>query len=105
MSDSPALTAVHARSTSGVLYIPTKTTDAQLVDLWLHGRSDHTQRAYCSDADRFFAFVGRPLATVTLGDVQAFADSLEGLAPSSRARTLAAVSRCSASASAPGTCE
>ena len=38
----------------------------------------------------FMAFVARPLATVTLGNVQAFADSLTGK-PSSRARTLAAV--------------
>ena len=38
----------------------------------------------------FMAFVARPLATVTLGNVQAFADSLTGK-PSWRARTLAAV--------------
>jgi integrase/recombinase XerD len=66
-------------------------TDQHLVDLWLHGRSIHTQRAYRADVDRFLHFVARPLTTVTLGDVQAFADSLEGLAPSSRARTLAAI--------------
>jgi integrase/recombinase XerD len=66
-------------------------TDDQLVELWLHGRSPHTQRAYHADVGRFVAFVARPLPRVTLGDVQAFADSLAGLAPSSRARTLAAV--------------
>jgi hypothetical protein len=65
------------------------TTDARLIDLWLHGRASHTQRAYGADSSRFLAFVARPLATVTLGDVQA-ADSLTGK-PSSRARTLAAV--------------
>ena len=65
-------------------------TDAQLVALWLHGRSPHTQRAYGADVDRFLAFVAKPLAMVTLGDLQAFADSLGGK-PSSRARTLAAV--------------
>src|ERR687886_130930 len=65
-------------------------TDAHLVELWLHGRSPHTQRAYRADSDRFLTFVARPLSTVTLGDVQAFADSLTGK-PSSRARTLAAV--------------
>jgi integrase/recombinase XerD len=65
--------------------------DAHLVDLWLHGRSPHTQRAYRADVARFLAFVASPLATVTLGDVQAFSDSLAGLAPSSRTRTLAAV--------------
>jgi integrase/recombinase XerD len=66
-------------------------TDDHLIALWLHGRSPHTQRAYRADADRFLAFVIRPLTIVTLGDLQAFADSLAGLAPSSRARTLAAV--------------
>ena len=65
-------------------------TDDHLVDLWLHGRSPHTQRAYRADSNRFLAFVAAPLTTVTLGDVQAFSDSLTGK-PSSRARTLAAV--------------
>jgi integrase/recombinase XerD len=65
-------------------------TDDQLVALWLHGRSRHTQRAYRADSERFLVFVAKPLAMVTLGDLQAFADSLAGK-PSSRARTLAAV--------------
>ncbi len=66
-------------------------TDAQLVVLWLHGRSPHTQRAYRSDVKRFLAFVDTPLHEVTLADVQRFADSLLGLAPASRGRTLSAV--------------
>lgn len=66
-------------------------TDAQAVAMWLHGRSRHTQRAYASDVQRFAAFAARPLRQVTLQDVQAFADSLAGLADNSRARTLAAV--------------
>lgn len=65
--------------------------DERLVELWLHGRPDHTQRAYRADVGRFLAFVATPLNSVTLGDVQAFSDSLAGLAPSSRTRTLAAV--------------
>jgi integrase/recombinase XerD len=64
-------------------------TDDQLVGLWLHGRSPHTQRAYVADAERFRAYVGQ-LTTATLGAVQGFSDSLQGLAPSSQARTLAA---------------
>jgi len=63
-------------------------SDEQLVNLWLHGRSEHTQRAYAADAERFRAYVG-PLMTATLGHIQAFADTLDG-APASRARTLAA---------------
>ncbi len=50
-------------------------TDTQLVDLWLHGRSEHTQRAYRGDGERFMAF----------------ADGLGTLAPASQARILAAV--------------
>ena len=51
-----------------------------------HGRSAHTQLAYGREVDRFMVFVARPLKAVTLVDVQAFSDSLEQLAPSSRAR-------------------
>jgi integrase/recombinase XerD len=68
-------------------------TDAQLIELWCHGKSRYTQRYYLSDAQRFLTFVGKPLAQVTLLDVQAFATDLEssGLAPSSQVRTLSAV--------------
>ena len=66
-------------------------TDTQLVALWLHGRSLHTQRAYRSDVMRFLAFVNKPLHEVTLADIQGFADSLLDLAPASRGRTLSAV--------------
>jgi len=68
-------------------------TDQQLVELWLHGRSRHTQRAYRADVGRFLAFVATPLPAVTLGDLQTFADALaqQDLAPSSRVRTLAAI--------------
>src|SRR5262245_55734289 len=65
--------------------------DAQVVELWLHGRSRHTQRAYRANAGRLFAFIGKPLAHLSLGDLQAFRDSLTGLAPSSQAQALAAV--------------
>ncbi len=67
------------------------TSDAHLIDLWLHNRSDHTRRAYRADADRFLLQVGHPLQAVTLGELQDFADSLAGLKASSRVRTLAAV--------------
>ena len=66
-------------------------TDGQVVALWLHGRSKHTQRAYLAKAERFLTFAMKPLARVSLGDVQAFADSLTGLAQSSKAQTLAAI--------------
>ena len=66
-------------------------TDADVVALWLHGRSPHTIRSYRHDIGRFVAHVARPLAQVTLRDLQVFSDSLVGLADSSRARSLAAV--------------
>ena len=66
-------------------------TDEQLIRLWLHGRPATTTRAYTADVDRFRTFVGKSLPSVTVGDVQAFADSLDGLADASRARKLSAV--------------
>lgn len=66
-------------------------TDAQLIKLWLHGRSRHTQRAYLADATELLGFVQKPLSRITLGDIQAFGDSLDGLATASQHRKLAAV--------------
>ena len=65
--------------------------DDQFIAIWLHGRSPHTQRAYRSDIERFRSGAGKPLGTVTVADLQHFADSLDGLAPASRYRTLSAV--------------
>lgn len=68
-------------------------SDDRLVELWLHGRSPQTQRAYRADTSRFRTFAGKPLAQVTLSDLQGFADALEatGTQPASRHRTLAAI--------------
>ena len=66
-------------------------SDDQLVDLWLNGRSPHTQRAYRTDIERFRAGAGKPLAWVTLADLQDFAGLLGKLSPASRCRILSAV--------------
>lgn len=66
-------------------------SDDHLIQLWLHGRSGHTQRAYRTDVTRFRARAGKPLAAVSLQDLQGFVDSLESLAPSSRYRILSAI--------------
>jgi integrase/recombinase XerD len=75
--------------------VPQARTDAQLLALWLFGRSPHTQRAYRREAARFLAHAGKPLREVALGDVQAFATALAAedaaLTPASQARVLAAV--------------
>jgi hypothetical protein len=45
--------------------------DSRLITLWVSLKaSSHTQRAYAAEADRFRDFVGKPLALVTLMDVQ-----------------------------------
>jgi integrase/recombinase XerD len=71
--------------------IPQASSDEQLLALWLHGRSPHTQRAYRADIERFRAGAGKPLPAVTLSDLQQFADLLATLAPASRYRTLSAL--------------
>ena len=56
-------------------------SDNQLIEIWLHGRSSHTQRAYGADLCRFRNAIRKPLPAVTLADLQNFADSLGDLAP------------------------
>jgi integrase/recombinase XerD len=65
--------------------------DDQLVEIWLHGRSGHTMRAYRADVECFRRMTGKRLAEVTLSDLQEFAGGLEKLAPASRCRTLSAI--------------
>lgn len=68
-------------------------SDQQLIHLWLHGRSVHTQRAYEADAKRFLQFAAVPLREITLGVIQNFADSLaeQSLAPATSHRLLSAI--------------
>jgi integrase/recombinase XerD len=67
-------------------------TDEQVIALWLHGRSVHTQRAYRADANSLLAHLRKPLHHVTLGDLQSFADSLDAkLEPASKHRRLSAL--------------
>lgn len=68
-----------------------ETADDELIELWLHGRSVNTARAYRADAMQFRSRAGKRLASVTLADLQQFADSLNDLAPASRYRTLSAI--------------
>lgn len=67
--------------------------DAQVIAMWLHGRTGHTRRAYEGGIAKFTAAVPQAIGTVTIGQLQAFADSLEaaGLATASQVRTLATV--------------
>ena len=65
--------------------------DDHLIELWLHELSPHTQRAYRADVERFRSRAGKPLRSVTLTDLQEFANSMTGAAAGSRYRTLSAV--------------
>ena len=69
-------------------------TDEELLALWLHGKSPHTQSAYRRDLASFESFVeNKPLTQVKIEDVTAFCIALEkqGYAVSSIRRRLYAV--------------
>src|SRR4051812_23437185 len=100
-ADPSALPAPEASVASGLApapplppleVVPTQeANDARLVALWLHGRSPATQRAYQADLAAFRAVVPAPLRQVSLGDLQAYQDSLAALAPTTQARRLSAI--------------
>lgn len=66
-------------------------SDEHLIDLWLHNRPEETIRTYRASLRRFQTWVGKPLVEVTLGDLAAFWDSLEALAPATCNRILSSV--------------
>jgi len=67
-------------------------TDSRMVDLWVNRHeSANTRRNYRRQAERFLAFVRRPLGTVGIGDLQAYLVTLEEQAPATRANTTAAL--------------
>jgi integrase/recombinase XerD len=68
--------------------------DAVFIDLWLGTKvSAHTRRAYRSEIERLRRRVGKPLAAVTMADLQAYADQLGqgSLKPASSNRALTAI--------------
>jgi site-specific recombinase XerD len=72
--------------------VPQADSDDHLVEMWVAKHaSPHTRRNYRMQADRFRAFVAKPIRHVRIGDVQAFAASLEELAPATRATAIGAV--------------
>ncbi|MEX0272257.1 tyrosine-type recombinase/integrase [Leptolyngbyaceae cyanobacterium UHCC 1019] len=65
-----------------------------LIELWLHGKSKNTCDGYRRDIKYFLAFVEhKSLQTLTLNDVQAFANALiaQGYAPATQRRRLCAI--------------
>jgi integrase/recombinase XerD len=66
--------------------------DAKMVELWLSLKtSPHTRRAYAAEVARFLAFVNKPLARVTVADLQALIEQLESLKPASQNRAITAL--------------
>lgn len=63
-------------------------SDQQLIALWLHGRPATTQRTYQDAVGRLEAFISKNLNTITLGDLQALVDSLDGLSINSKKRII-----------------
>jgi site-specific recombinase XerD len=72
----------------------TRYADSEIIAMWLeHQQSPLTRDCYRRDAGRLIKHACRPLKALDLADLQKFAQSLadEGLAPISRARSIAAV--------------
>lgn len=61
-----------------VTIIPTQAdNDQELIKLWLHGKSKHTQRYYKKDSEHFFQFTNKSLREVILKDLQDFANHVD----------------------------
>lgn len=69
----------------------TTTNIEQLIELWLHERSDNTVNSYNRYLKRFLAHVNKPLEEVTLMDFQTWQLSLRSLSPASQRTALAAI--------------
>ncbi|OYW23833.1 MAG: integrase [Planctomycetales bacterium 12-60-4] len=67
-------------------------TDDQLIELWLHGRPDHTQRAYRREIVRFLEATNKPLRLIRLIEIQNYTDDIPScLKPSSVKRAMSAI--------------
>ena len=67
--------------------------DQELIKLWLHGKSRHTQRYYKSDVEHFFKHTHKLLNQVILKDLQDFADHIDqqDLVDGSKRRILSSI--------------
>lgn len=63
----------------------------RLIEMWIDGRSPHTQESYRRYARRFLTHVNKPLHLVTLADVQGWRFTLSGLSTNSQRTAIAAV--------------
>ena len=67
--------------------------DLHLINLWLRGKSQHSQEAYTRDVEQFVDFVDLPLSEIKMQHFWDWADHLkkQGALPATQARKLAAV--------------
>ena len=65
--------------------------DQEVISMWLHGRSEHTQHAYNQDVHKLLSFTDKTLQDTTLQDLQRFSDSLDDLSDATRSQSLNAV--------------
>jgi len=73
---------------------PSAENDATFIELWLGAKvSAHTRRAYRSEIERFRQAIGKPLAWITMADLQTYLEQLGqgSLKPATQNRTLAAI--------------
>jgi len=85
IENAPVETAPLVNAPVVLPFIPQQAErDDQLIHMWLRSarvKSDRTREVYGRDSARFLGYVGKPLRSVTIGDVQGFADTLLHLAP------------------------
>ena len=83
-----------APQSQAVNVIPSQAdNDQELIKLWLHGKSKHTQRYYKKDIQRFFQYINKSLKETILKDLQDFADHIDQqeLVDGSKRRILSSV--------------
>jgi integrase/recombinase XerD len=66
-------------------------TREELISQWLHGLSPNTQRTYCLYLNRFLTHVDKPLAEVTLFDLQTWLFSLQSMSVNGQRTALAVI--------------
>ena len=73
--------------------LPSGTTDDQLIAMWLHDKSDSTQKEYTRDIQQFREYLPIPLQRLTLPDLQSNADELKllDIKPATIARRLKSI--------------
>lgn len=79
------MTTALAATSHNAAIIPADTTDARLIEMWMHGKSANTASQYTRIAARFFETVGKPLQAIHLSDLQTWADSIDGTAHTRKA--------------------